>query len=164
MNISRYEQNYINESCVVINSLKEPFINFDKLRKDHFSSLRSVDFLKIKGSLVILVEITDLKGTVESIRKEIKKRDKVILKGDSHAIKELLKAEYREKFFESLFLLQFLDICRLVEKVRFLIVLCNADKQTIFRFIYLRNFIKYLLPQNWECDLLLKETFERVFV
>ncbi len=108
--LEKYKQNEIKEGCVSLDSLKESFINFDKLRADTLSSLRSVDFLKIAKNKkdFIFIEISNLLGTLKSLSKNIKKKEKIRVKSDTYIIKEFLKREYREKLFESLFLFQFI--------------------------------------------------------
>ena len=161
LNIEKYQQNYIKEGCISTDSLQESFINFDKLRLENFSSLRSVDFIKVDEvkDLIILIEITELLRTLRDLIKRVKK-DKMKIRRNSYIIAELLKAEYREKFFESLFLFQFLTNVSIKDKkVYFFIVLCDAQKQQVFKFRFLEEFLNSLLPKNWYCKILLAESF-----
>jgi hypothetical protein len=161
LNIEKYQQNYINEGCISVNQLQEVFINFDKLRLEFFPPLRSVDFIKIDKDKIDLIEITELRRTVRELAKRVRKYSKVRTKEDSYIVVELLKAEYREKLFESLFLLQFIGKSLENKKVCFFIVLCNASKIDMLKFKFLEEFLKSLVPKNWFCKILLSESFKR---
>jgi len=169
--ISDFITNSLQEDCVnIANAGSSLMINFDKFRKDfeegNFSSLRSVDFVELKERVIYLIEITNLRETAKSKRKEIKKEDRVRLKENSYTIKSLLKAEYREKLFESLFLLQILSSNSILDNTRgmFLIILCNSTREDVGRFRYLEDFLSSLLPENWNCKVILESSFRRLFI
>ncbi len=177
--ISNFRIDSLSEGCVNIENANGLFIvDFDRFRKEFregaFSSLRSVDFVELKENAVFLIEVTDLKETAKSIRKEIKRKDNVQLRIGSYIIGNFLKAEYREKLFESLFLLQLLLLEESVEiievrslediKVTFLIVLCNSRPQDVIGFRYLESFLSSLLPENWNCKIILESTFRGRFI
>ena len=167
--ISNFRTNSLSEDCVNIENVGSLFIvDFDKFRKEFreraFSSLRSVDFVELKKSAVFLIEVTDLKGTVESIRKKLKREDNVRFKISSYVIREFIKAEYREKLFESLFLLQFSGESIGTRRIMFLIVLCNSMQRDVIKFKYLESFLSSLLPENWNCKIILESTFRKRFV
>ena len=164
LSIEKYQQNYIKEGCISVDLLQRPFVDFDRLRLESFPSLRSVDFMKVDKmkNTIVLVEITELSRTVRSLIKMIKKEDKIKVGRNSYIIVELLKAEYREKFFESLFLFQLLRGAFLKEKrIYFFIVLCDAQKHQVFKFRFLEEFLSSLLPSSWRCKILLAESFVR---
>lgn len=169
--VSDFITNSLHEDCVDITNVDNSLIiNFDKFRKEfkrgNFSSLRSVDFVELRGRVIYLIEITNLRETAKSKKKEIKKADRVRLRGNSYTIKSLLKAEYREKLFESLFLLQILSSNSILDNTRgmFLIVLCNSAREDVERFRYLENFLSNLLPEDWDCKIILESSFRRLFI
>jgi hypothetical protein len=159
----------LSEDCVNVEDVNSSFIiDFDRFRKEFrngaFSSLRSVDFVELKGSAVFLIEITDLKGTVEGIIKKLEGENNVRFEIDSYVIKKLIKAEYREKLFESLFLLQFSGESIGNKRILFLIVLCSMKREDVMKFKYLESFLSSLLPENWDCKIILESTFRQRFV
>ncbi len=159
----------LSEDCVNVENVSNSFIiDFDRFRKEFrngaFSSLRSVDFVELKESAVFLIEITDLKGTVEGIIKKLEGENNVRFEIDSYVIKKLIKAEYREKLFESLFLLQFSGESIGNKRILFLIVLCSMKREDVMKFKYLESFLSSLLPENWDCKIILESTFRQRFV
>jgi len=159
----------VSEDCVNVEDVNSSFIiDFDRFRKEFrngaFSSLRSVDFVELKESAVFLIEITDLKRTAKSIRKKLKSEDNVRVRTNSYVVREFIKAEYREKLFESLFLLQFSGESIGTRRIMFLIVLCNSMQRDVIKFKYLESFLSSLLPENWDCKIILESTFRQRFV
>ena len=159
----------LSEGCVNIENVSNSFIvDFDRFRKEFrekaFSSLRSVDFVELEEDEVFLIEVTDLKGTAKSIRKKLKREDNVRVGTSSYVIREFIKAEYREKLFESLFLLQFSGESIGTGRIMFLIVLCSMKREDVMKFKYLESFLSSLLPENWDCKIILESTFRQRFV
>ena len=146
MDINRFMTKKIKEGCVDI-SVDHSVINFDELRKELYSQLRSVDFVRLIGSgkEIMLIEISDLHRKIKDMKKLYANCDEETIE---KIIKEFIKAEFREKLFESLFLIQKEGIVDISPEkvVKFLIVTCNSNP---LMFEYLRSFINTITPKNW---------------
>ncbi len=125
VNLKNYLTDNFERDCPVAKKLPKKFIHFDKVRKDIYSQLRSVDFVDIYNNRIYLYEITTFKDFIKEKIDKKKKTTQINIKNTE----ECLKEEYRSKFFESLFLLTILDENPNRRQIIFKILSCDENFQ-----------------------------------
>jgi hypothetical protein len=152
INLDDFKTNDFSKEHELLKDLPKEYINFDEVRKVCWSQLRTVDMLEIKENSVILIEITNLKKTLENITNKHKITADIA--------KEFIKSEYREKLMESLLLLSLLTDNLNNKKVIYKLVLYDR-KEDIFYHEYLKTYLNGILQEGDRCRITHIENFIR---
>ncbi len=143
INLEDFKTNDFSKEHELLKNLPKEFINFDEVRKACcWPQIRTVDMLEIKEKSVILIEITNLKKTLENISNKHKITVDVA--------KEFIKSEYREKLMESLLLLSLLRNDLNDKRIIYKLVLYDR-KEDIFHHEYLRTYLNSILQKDDRC-------------
>jgi len=150
INLEDFKTNDFSKEHELLKDLPKEYINFDEVGKVCWSQLRTVDMLEIREKSIILIEITNLKKTLENISNEHKISVDVA--------KEFIKSEYREKLMESLLLLSLLTNNLNNKKVIYKLVLYDR-KEDIFRYEFLKTYLNSIMHGDDRCRITHVENF-----
>ena len=156
------------DDCQELDNLKNYYLDFDKVRMLYWPQLRSVDMLRMYGSLgsgktiLEMTEISDFRDMVESI-----KDDGVAQKSwDKEQLKKAIVCEYRGKLMESLIIISMIfndmgvrfDVNRII--IRYYIVLCLSEIDDIRKLEFLRIKIESVIGNKGSCRFKLSSEFK----
>lgn len=127
--IFKFESTDFSSECYQLKDLQlQSFINFDNVRKEHWSCLRSVDAIKSENpnKTITFIEFCDLRGEIFDLKGQlsgIKNKDN----NKNEFIINRLSYEFLEKAIHSLLILtRYYDINP--EYIDYYIIICSSDK------------------------------------
>lgn len=135
----KFETDDFSDDCKELGNLEKKLIRFDDVRKENWSTLRSVDAMKIvdPAQRIWFIEFCDLRGEIAHIKKMLRR-----CKNQDELLIELLSREFEEKALHSLLIL-----LRCYNKinpdcVEYTIVICSKDQELQKDIYFIENFKK----------------------
>jgi len=127
---------------------ENPLIDFDKLKIQVWSQLRSVDALDIQNNTIVMYEFSTFRDLIEYLKNSNFTEKQALIEQLEEKLKNNLFLEYRAKLFESLFLLSVLGRNLNGSSIEFKIVICAERREDIVFYDILKKKLKKYLANK----------------